>query len=117
MFNPLYGGSGGGGNGKTGSGGGIVYVEAFLLAVINGRIGADGILESNNSFLGGASGGAIQIHTEFLLGNGTVSSSGSHNKGHYGGIGAGGRIKINLTNWYTYHSNNEIQFLVIPPNQ
>ena len=71
-----------------------------------GLIDSSGKSDSSSNLYGGSSGGSIQIHTPRLGGYGTISANGSgrsqtSDEG-YGGIGAGGRIKINLTLWYNH---------------
>ncbi|KAL4487137.1 hypothetical protein ABPG72_001589 [Tetrahymena utriculariae] len=91
----------------AGAGGGVIYIEAFNI-LLEGVVNASGGQPSDEySYLGSGSGGSIQIHTEWMVGNGFVKANGG-NRNYQGGEGGGGRIKINMTNWYQM-SNDQLK--------
>jgi hypothetical protein len=77
-FNPVLEGSGGGGNNLSsilGNGGGVIYMESSIVFENQGFIDSSGVgmdPTPPTQYFGGGSGGSIQIHTPFLVGNGII---------------------------------------------
>ncbi|CAD8077677.1 unnamed protein product [Paramecium sonneborni] len=90
-FNPLFEGSGGGGNYFGGYGGGVIYLQS-VNNIINGRIEANGGSSQRDDSIiyGGGSGGSIQLRGN-LFGNGIVLAEGGQGS-KISGQGSGGRI-------------------------
>ena len=100
-------------------------MEAALQTGINGKVDSSASTFTPSNYFGGASGGSIQLHTMILSGSGEIKANGAGTTGvkeGYGGVGAGGRIKLNFTLWYniefqeltsSYHTN-EIGIQVQP---
>ncbi|EAS06334.2 transmembrane protein, putative (macronuclear) [Tetrahymena thermophila SB210] len=108
-FNPIFEGSGGGGDEtdtnisqNSSSGGGVIYLESILQVYINQKStiqsNGNGTNDKNYSN-GGGSGGSIQIHTQYLSGNDSLVMSNGGDGFFQGGPGSGGRIKLNFTQW------------------
>ncbi|KAL4436313.1 hypothetical protein ABPG74_015904 [Tetrahymena malaccensis] len=92
---------------QAGAGGGVIYIEAFNI-LLDGIINASGGQPSDEySYLGSGSGGSIQIHSEWIVGSGSVKANGG-DRNLQGGEGGGGRIKVNMTNWYQM-SNDQMK--------
>lgn len=89
-------GSGGGGDSpsETGSGGGLVEIEASLMR-LDGRLDASGT--AGDRVMGGGSGGSVNISckSEFI-GAGVISVIGGDGGPESGGGGSGGRIAVYL---------------------
>ncbi|EAR84795.3 kinase domain protein (macronuclear) [Tetrahymena thermophila SB210] len=91
----------------AGSGGGVIYIEAFNITLDGVVDASGGQPKEEYSYLGSGSGGSIQIHTQWMVGSGSVKANGG-DRNQQGGEGGGGRIKINMTNWYQM-SNTQIK--------
>ncbi|KAL4501733.1 hypothetical protein ABPG72_018784 [Tetrahymena utriculariae] len=125
-FNPIFEGSGGGGDEtdtslpqNNSSGGGVIYIESITSVSINQKstIQSSGTgtneINYNN---GGGSGGSIQIHAQYLTGNDSLVMSNGGDGFFQGGPGSGGRIKLNFTGWSNYSiwtmlSNDTLQVI------
>ncbi|KAL4482442.1 hypothetical protein ABPG73_012902 [Tetrahymena malaccensis] len=123
-FNPIFEGSGGGGDDSdtnipqySSSGGGVIYIESIIQVSLNCKstIQSSGTGTNDKSFNnGGGSGGSIQIHTQYLTGNDSFVMSNGGDGFFQGGPGSGGRIKLNFTMWsnlsiWTMLSNDTLQ--------
>jgi len=87
---PMQPGSGGGKSGWNAPGGGLVWIVASGVMVMDGVIQADG-----GASEGGGSGGGVFLAGQELSGAGTIRARGGGTN-PYGGAGGGGRIAI----WY-----------------
>jgi len=99
VINPLSYGSGArGGGGATAllkySGGGLVRIRVGGTLAVSGKIAADGYGYANNG--GGGTGGTLNLEAGSVTGNGSITANGGTDT--YFGPGAGGRIRIKLTN-------------------
>lgn len=99
VINPLSYGSGArGGGGEASllkySGGGLVRIRVGGTATVLGKIAADGYGYGNNG--GGGTGGTLNLEAGKLMGTGAITANGGNDT--YFGSGAGGRIRIKLTN-------------------
>ncbi|CAK82391.1 unnamed protein product (macronuclear) [Paramecium tetraurelia] len=92
-FNPLFEGSGGGGNYFGGYGGGVIYFQSVNI-ILDGVIEANGGASQRDDGIiyGGGSGGSIQLRGR-LFGRGVVSAEGGQGS-TISGTGSGGRIYI-----------------------
>ncbi|CAD8156227.1 unnamed protein product [Paramecium pentaurelia] len=90
-FNPLFEGSGGGGNYFGGYGGGVIYFQSVNI-IIDGIIEANGESSQRDDYIiyGGGSGGSIQLRGK-LFGKGLISAEGGQGS-KISGKGSGGRI-------------------------
>lgn len=114
--NPIYEGSGGGGNQEHlnpgGKGGGVIILGALKNLTIDGIVSSSGSspeTQMGKATAGSGSGGSIQIFMKYLLGKGSVKSEGGSTQSWgIGGPGGGGRIRVNFLTWYDgdYYSAN-----------
>ncbi|KAL4471176.1 hypothetical protein ABPG72_019118 [Tetrahymena utriculariae] len=102
-FNPIFEGSGGGGD-ETDTRG-VIYIESITCVSLNlkSTIQSSGTGTNETNYNnGGSSGGSIQIHAQYLTGNDSLVMSNGGDGYFQGGPGSGGRIKLNFTGWGNY---------------